>query len=194
MVNDVNQDSQLHSRNRHINPKHHFTLIAMILLLCHSLSVSALARDNAFEQVKKLEKEYSAERAETTIDQLLQLGDELRDEKKYKQALEAYEEVFTIDPGNVRASAKIDVVRQVMQREGKDETGIVKGVYEEEAKNKVISYWTEIRDYLKEEKYGQARFTLEKLLLLDPFNQEAIQLHETLSKRFRENDEAGEAL
>lgn len=127
-------------------------------------------------KIHELEAEFSKEEKKRQVKELIVLGDELIEAKDYKRALEAYEHVFTLDPENLRASAKIDLLKKQVQKEGKNEAGIVGAVYEEEIQNRVHQYMTETKEYLQAEKLGQARLSLKKILLLDPFHKEAQQL------------------
>jgi len=158
-------------------------LMTMMLTVLPSTVRMGLA-SKEMADVKKLAAEYSKEEKSREVKELLALGDEMRELRRYDDALIAYEQVFLFDPMHVQASAKLDLLKEQIRKEGKDEIGIVSGVYEEEIANRVREYWEEVRTLLEQEKYGQARFTLEKLLLLDSINEEAIKLHEMLQKRF----------
>ena len=156
--------------------------IFYFLMITALFSTTLRLSPKAYAQEKLIE-DYSAEEKKQKVKELLTLGDELFDQKIYDQALEAYEEVFTLDPKNRKASAKIDLLKEQMMKEGKDEAGVVNAVYEEEENERTKKYWAETRDYLKEHRYGQARFSLEKILLLDPFNEEAKDLYEKLKAK-----------
>lgn len=158
-----------------------FFLIMMTLNTLPYLSFSAT--ENESNDVRKLASEYTKEERRKYAQELLDLGDELFEQKNYDYALSAYEQVFLFEPENQKASAKIDILRKQMKKEGKDETGILKGVYEEEAKERARTYWTQLQEYLKQEKYGQARLALEKILLLDPLNEQAQKLYEELKQK-----------
>ena len=175
----------------------HFThLLIMIAILFSEPSSSLAALVNQKEAVQKLAEEYTDEEKIRYAQELLELGDQLFEQKNYEQALAAYEQVFLMDPENRRASAKIDILKKQMMKEGKDETGLVKEIYDEEAKERIRDYWIQARDYLKNQRYAQARFTLEKILLLDPLNQEAQDLYQKLKQKpaAGQGDEAGETL
>lgn len=161
----------------------HFSLTFLIAIMISNLfSASTMIASPEQDEAIKLADEYTKEERQKHVSELLALGDQLFDEKNYTYALAAYEEVFLLDPDNPKASARIDRLKKQASRDGKDEIGIVRGVYEEQAKERVRKYWLEAREYLKEKKYGQARFAVEKILLLDPESKEAIALYEDLKK------------
>ena len=158
-----------------------FYLLIMftIFLETPTTGLSAPSEKKAHE----LAEEYTAQEKVRYAKELLQLGDEQFDQKNYDQALAAYEQVFLMDPENRKASAKIDILKKQMMKEGKDESSVVKKIYEEEANDRVRGYFAEAKEYLKSRKYGQARFTVEKILLLDPLNKEAQALYEELKNK-----------
>ncbi len=157
-----------------------FVSILIMTTITLTLPLSLSAAIETDDQVKKLAEEYTQEEKRQKGIELLNLGDELLDKKDYDEALATYEQVFLMDPENRKASAKIDILKKQMTKEGRSEAGVVKAVYEEESKQRVRGYWSETREYLKNKKYGQARLALEKILLLDPVNQEAQDLYEKL--------------
>ena len=158
-----------------------FKVIMISLAVFHPLA--SLSASFESETSRKLAEEYTEEEKKRYTVELLALGDELFENKNYEYAMAAYEQVFLFDPDNVKASAKLDQLKKQMGREKRDETGIVKEVYDEEARERARTFWNQAMDYLKQEKYAQARFTLEKILLLDPENQEAQKLYEDLKKK-----------
>lgn len=128
------------------------------------------------EKIREIEAEFSKEEKNRQVKDLIMLGDQLKENKDYTRALEAYEHVFALDPENVRASAKIDLLKKEAEKENRSEAGVVGAVYEAEVQDKVHQYMKETKAYLEAEKMGQARLTLQKILLLDPFHKEAQEL------------------
>lgn len=158
-------------------------LITMTTIFLAEPILSLKAEPAKEGEAHKLAEEYTQKEKTKYVKELLELGDQQFDQKNYDQALAAYEQVFSMDPENKKASAKLDILKKQMMKEGKDETGVVKEIYDEEAKERIRGYWADVQAYLKNKKYGQARFTLEKILLLDPFNQEASSLYEKLKAK-----------
>ncbi len=128
------------------------------------------------EKIREIEAEFSREEKNRQVKDLLMLGDQLMDAKDYARSLEAYEHVFTLDPENVRASAKIDLLKKQIGKESKSEAGVVGAVYDSEIQGRIHQYMVDVKNYLQQEKISQARLSLQKILLLDPFHKEAQKL------------------
>ena len=160
--------------------------LAIFLFLLLMLTVSVfpfegyLWAKTADRVLQQVESDMIETEKKNQMEELFQLGDELLERKNYDRAVEAYEQVFVVDPENVRASAKIDMVKKQMMHEGRDETVVVDQVYEEEIQERLKNYWKQSRLFLKQGKIGQARFTIQKILLLDPLNREAQALYDKL--------------
>lgn len=112
------------------------------------------------------------ERAES----LLSLGE-------YEQAVLAAEKVFQYEPGNIRASALMDRIRREAQAEGKAESIWLKKMYAGESTERVNLYLGQARDWIREGRTGAARLAVEKALLLQPENREALKLYGTLESQ-----------
>ena len=130
----------------------------------------------------------SKEEKRSMVDELFAEGDKHFDQKNYNLANAAYESVFLLDPDNVKASQKIDHLKKQMLLEGKSETQLVTRVYDSEIDLRVREYMKEAKVFIKEGKLGRARFTLQKLLLLDPLHEEAQKLYDQVAHKL-----AGEA-
>ena len=127
-------------------------------------------------------EELSPEEKQTMIQELLREGDQYRIQKSYNLANAAYEEVFTLEPNHPIASRRIDELKKQMLREGKHETQIVEGMYGGEINMRTQQYRAQADAFLKEGKLGQARLTLQKLLLLDPLDDQAQKKYQELSR------------
>lgn len=150
------------------------------LLLSHNVSA-----DSAVETSGTLE-ELGAEERDARIKMLLERGDRYREEKNYEVARGVYEEVFLLASNNQEASARIDLLKRLMQNEGQSEDQRASRLYEDEIKARLGAYQEEADERLKEKKWGRARLALEKLLLLDPLNEKARALHQELKRAARE--------
>lgn len=126
------------------------------------------------------------------IKRLLREGDRFKEMMKYNLANAAYEEVFLLDPDNVKASKRIDVLKKKMLREGRYETELVTSVYGEEIEARVRAYWERVEELVAQKRWGQARFTLEKLLLLDPLHKEGRELSERFKQGGVDGTEMGD--
>ena len=128
-------------------------------------------------------EELSQEGKKDLIQNLLKEGDEYFLEKKYDQANEAYEEVFLVEPGGLEASRKIDRLKKQLIQEGKKETEVVSSVYNEEIRTKVKLYWAQVNQFMEQGKIAQARFAVQKILMLNPFDEKAIRLYQDLQAK-----------
>ena len=152
---------------------------------------SSLLLANSTDLVKTVE-EMTADEKKAEADILLEAGDRYREMKQYHLAMASYEHVFVLDRANTMASKKIDELKSQMLNEGLSETETVAGVYDEEIKARIRVYWKRIQEYLAHHQWGRARFTLEKLLLLDPPDPEATSLHRRLKQAASEGKEPEE--
>ncbi len=134
------------------------------------------------QESRELREELSSEARQARIAKLLSDGDLYAEFKNYNLAAETYEEVFLLDSKNVEASKRIDILKERMLREGKKETGIVGGVYDVEITARVETYWKQVQEMIQKKEWGSARFTLEKLLLLNPVHEQASALYKKLKQ------------
>ena len=128
-------------------------------------------------------EELSKEEKETMIKQLLEEGDRFAQQKEYNLANASYESVFVIIPDHVEASKRIDQLKKVMMKEGVSETQLVTRIYDEEIEMRVKHYMTDAKEFMKRGKYAQARFNLQKLLLISPLDEEASKLYKEVNQR-----------
>jgi len=140
----------------------------------------AVSPDSSSSRTPLLE-ELSLEDRLAMIDSLLLEGDDHFKAKDYRRAYESYENIFLLAPDHVTASRRIDRMKKQMVKENKSDIGLVRNIYKEEANIRVDRYWSSVNQFVAEGRVAQARFTLEKILLLDPFNEKAVALHSELS-------------
>ena len=117
------------------------------------------------------------------ITQLLAEGDKQMAARNYNMANAHYESVFLLDPAHIEASRRIDRLKKRMVKEGHQETELVARVYDSELDERVRQYLTEAKQLLKEQKLAQARFKLQKLLLLNPLHGEANKLYREVNRK-----------
>ena len=117
------------------------------------------------------------------VKQLLAEGDQYASEKNYNLANATYESVFLIEPNNVEASQHIDRLKKHMQKEGHSETELVTRVYDEEIDERTRVYLKQAKELITEGKLSRARFTLQKLLLINPLHAEANKLYQDLKQK-----------
>ena len=128
-------------------------------------------------------EEMSPEEKTKMVNQLIDEGDRLTKQKDYNVANATYESIFLIDAGNVEASKRIDQLKKIMVKEGVSETQLVTQVYDVEIDIRVKNYLKQAKDLMKQGKLAQARFNLQKLLLINPLHAEANKLYEQVNKK-----------
>jgi len=125
-------------------------------------------------------EEMNAEEKQEVIEQLLAEGEQYMKEKRYNLASASFESVFLLAPHHVKASESLDRLKKQMIKEGKYETDLVGRVYDAEIDIRVQAYWKQAKQLLAEGRRAQARFALQKLLLIQPLHEEARKLYEEL--------------
>ena len=83
--------------------------------------------------------------------------------------------------------SRIDRIKKRMLKEGKTETEAVGRMYDSEVEARTHFYLVRARQLLVEEKTGQARLELQKLLLLNPLHEEGRKLYEELKAESAED-------
>ena len=132
---------------------------------------------------EKTVEELNAGEKKLMIQKFLEEGDRYVVRKDYNRANATYERVFLLDHDNLDASKRIERLKKQMLKEGVLETELVSQVYDEEISGRVEEYLKLARILMEQEKWGEARFTLEKLLLIAPLHQEANRLYQVLKKK-----------
>ncbi|OGW84721.1 MAG: hypothetical protein A3C35_00385 [Omnitrophica bacterium RIFCSPHIGHO2_02_FULL_46_11] len=134
----------------------------------------------------KVTEELNQEEKQNMAAQLVQEGDRYLKEKNYNLANASYESIFLLEPNNVQASQRIDQLKKAMAKEGVSETALVTRVYDQEIDERVREYLSQAKQLIAERKFGQARFALQKLLLINPLHQEAGKLYDQLNSESKE--------
>lgn len=111
--------------------------------------------------------------------------------KQYDLALFAAEKVFLYDGENIAASELIDQIKGQALKEGKAETLFISKMYEEEISDRLERYRQQAEELANQGSLGQARFTAEKILLLEPEDPKALTL---LQKILSEEEKRGALL
>ena len=140
----------------------------------------------AAETHSKLTEELTASEKQNMIRELMAEGDRYSEEKNYNLANAAYESIFLLDPTHQNASERIDRLKKRMMKEGKSETELVTRVYDSEIDIRVRAYLKQAKQFIAEGKLGQARLTLQKLLLINPLHEEAQKLYQKLNQELSE--------
>ncbi len=137
-----------------------------------AVMVSANGEDEKSDDVNQVEVKNWIERSKT-----------LQHQGQYDLALFAAEKVFIYDANNREASLLIDDIKEEAVKNGKAETLFLSKMYKEEIGERVKKYRSEAQEMVHEGKSEQAKFTLQKILLLEPEDPEALRLFRNLQKK-----------
>ncbi|OQA57210.1 MAG: hypothetical protein BWY42_00656 [Candidatus Omnitrophica bacterium ADurb.Bin277] len=99
---------------------------------------------------------------------------------EYDLALFAAEKVFIYESDNSQASDVIDQIKERAIKEGKADMLFLNKIYEEEISDRLDRYRGEAQDFARQGHYGQARFSVEKILLLEPEDPQALKIHQSI--------------
>jgi hypothetical protein len=122
-TDEPEQNSADKTTSSHLRVAHgfFFMLLAACTLSFFPSRIGPMAAESQ-DAVARLEQEFISEENESQIEDLLELGDELLERKLFERALEAYEQVFLLEPDHVAASARIDQLKEQMMHEGRGNT------------------------------------------------------------------------
>jgi len=95
---------------------------------------------------------------------------------QYDLALFAAEKVFLYDPNNSAASELIDQIKDKALKEGKADTLFIHKMYKEEIADRLEQYRAQAEDLAMQGQFGQAQFTAEKILMLEPEDPKALNI------------------
>ena len=95
---------------------------------------------------------------------------------QYDLALFAAEKVFLYDANNSAASELIDQIKDKAIKEGKADTLFIHKMYKEEIADRLEQYRTQAEDLAMQGQFGQAQFTAEKILMLEPEDPKALNI------------------
>jgi len=121
-------------------------------------------------------EELTADEVRSEIRTWLERSETLFQRGQYDFALFAAEKVFIYDPAHAGASELIDEIKVKALKEGKADTLFVSKMYREEIAERIVSYGNLADVFLRDGRVNQARFTVEKVLLLEPENPQALKL------------------
>jgi len=103
---------------------------------------------------------------------------------QYDLALFAAEKVFLYDPNSDSASELIDQIKAKALKEGKADTLFIHKMYKNEIADRLDQYRTQAEDLAAQGQWGQAQFTAEKILMLEPEDPKALAiLQKVLSRK-----------
>ncbi len=134
----------------------------------------------------------SAQQKQIEIDRWLERAKTLASYHQFDQAVLAAEKVFQLDPENVRASRLIDQIQGKALKEGTSDMKAIKKSAKQEAKGRVQQYLAQAREWSESGSFGAARLACDKVLILDPDNDEAQSIKKQIRKHLE--NEAGKTL
>lgn len=109
---------------------------------------------------------------------------------QYDLALFAAEKVFLYDADNNAASELIDQIKGKALKEGKADTLFIHKMYKNEIADRLEQYRIQAEELAAQGQLGQAQFTAEKILMLEPEDPKALSiLQKVLSSRDRTRSE-----
>ena len=110
---------------------------------------------------------------------------------QYDLALFAAEKVFLYDANDSAASELIDQIKAKALKEGKADTLFIHKMYKNEIADRLEQYRTQAEDLAAQGQLGQAQFTAEKILMLEPEDPKALSiLQKVLSHKDRTRSES----
>ena len=129
-------------------------------------------------------EEMNADDKQDQIKTWLERSRALFDANQYDLALFAAEKVFLYDAENNMASELIDQIKGKALKEGKADTLFIHKMYKNEIADRLEQYRTQAEDLAAQGQLGQAQFTAEKILMLEPEDPKALAiLQKVLSRK-----------
>lgn len=135
------------------------------------------------QEASKSESEARNDANEIEVKNWLERSRTLLRQRQYDLALFAAEKVFIYEHSNREASFLIDDIKVEAIKNGKSESLFLSKMYQEEIGERVKKYRNEAQALASDDKDEQAKFTLQKILLLEPEDPEALKLMKTLQSK-----------
>jgi tetratricopeptide (TPR) repeat protein len=129
-------------------------------------------------------EEMNADDKQVQIKTWLERSQALFNVNQYDLALFAAEKVFLYDANDNAASEMIDQIKAKALKEGKADTLFIHKMYKNEIADRLEQYRAQAEALVAQGKFGQAQFTAEKVLMLEPEDPKALSiLQKTLSHK-----------
>ncbi len=135
------------------------------------------------QEASKSESETLNDANQIEVKNWLERSRTLLRQRQYDLALFAAEKVFIYEPNNREASFLIDDIKGEAIKNGKSESLFLSKMYQEEIGERVKKYRNEAQALASDNKDEQAKFTLQKILLLEPEDPEALSLMKSLQSK-----------
>jgi tetratricopeptide (TPR) repeat protein len=130
-------------------------------------------KENLFPQALE---EMGADDKQDEIKTWLERSRSLFESNQYDLALFAAEKVFLYDADNSAASELIDRIKAKALKEGKADSLFVHKMYKEEIADRLEQYRVQAEELASKGQLGQAQFTAEKILMLEPEDPKALAI------------------
>lgn len=128
-------------------------------------------------------EEMNADEKRDEIKTWLERSRALFNANQYDLALFAAEKVFLYDGENNEASELIDQIRAKALKEGKADTLFIHKMYKNEIADRLEQYRIQAEKLAAQGQLGQAQFTIEKILMLEPEDPKALALLQKILSR-----------
>jgi hypothetical protein len=129
-----------------------------------------------------LPEELGAEEKALAVKTWLERSQGFLQVNRLEEALQAAEQVFLLDPGNLEASRLVDEIKNRSREQGKEDSAFLQSLYQEEVERRIMRYTEEAQTSLDSRRFASARLAIEKILLLDPENREGERLLRALEQ------------
>ena len=135
----------------------------------------------------KVPEELTGDQQSSEVQTLLERSRSLLEIGEYDEAPTAAEKVFSYEPENAEASRLMDQIRKSALKDGQAEVLVRNKMARDESHEKVGGYLLQAREALQAGRVGTARLALDKTLLLDPENEEALKMRRQVENKLNEH-------
>ncbi len=130
----------------------------------------------------KADEEFTDEEKSEAVKTWLERSQALFNVRQYEEAVLAAEKVFIYDSQNLKASQLIDKIKRKASDEGRAESVAMRQMYEGEIQDRIARYREQSKQWMESGQWGAARLAVEKILLLEPEDREALALYEKIKE------------
>lgn len=131
----------------------------------------------------KIIEELSPKEKQLEIERWLERAKTLRSLGQYDEAFYAAEQVFVYQPDHVAASHLLDEIQFEALESGRKNFRALNESAHREIQERVGNYFKQASQWMATNQLGAARLAVEKILLLEPQNEEALNLKRQIRKR-----------
>ena len=141
--------------------------------------------EKSLAQAPDILEELNSEQKSLQIKTWLERSRGFLEINQFEEAARAVEQVFLLDPDNLEASRLIDQIKDKATKEGHEEDLFLQDLYQKEINARMIRYGQQAENLIQQKKWGEARFVVEKILMLDPKNAKGRRLSAVLDKQVK---------